>query len=365
MAQRETRLKPLVLTTVGGVNERLGDTELPPHEYTEVEGVFPEFAGLQARMYGKRVLEKYPNAIYGIFQFWTPLGYAGGIVQFDGEVDFGEWLTPTTKFDLDLPDLDIDRNGNTVDEFGDPVGTNTPPGGDMCTRIETGIDENGDPYYNVIWEFCGSSPGPMGTPDDGNGFGGGQGKNCQFVLTSEDAGVSIVECKTGSFVYDFNQFVNLGVPPVIPPPPRLPLDSPFQAPSTYTITHGFISGQFVRISSLGHFSFETWIENQQNDVICDRAIVDFSGGIKPGNVWPIQTALVVQHTDFSGVYEQEHAVPVDYNDPSAVEILAYDLLNQGAPQVDNGPPPFPGGYRQDEVVAVTGVRYYYSERVCS
>lgn len=174
MSQRESIQKPLIIPAFGGVNERVVATELPPSEFTVVEGVFPSYAGLQTRMYGKRLLAKYPDPIWGIFQFWTPVGYANGLYQFEGQVDAGPWLTPTSNIVIPaLPaEIPYDGGGMTLDEFGNSYGA--PVGEANVCAIN--FSDTGTGH-----EICGGPPENVGLPDDTNGGPAGQGSNCSYV----------------------------------------------------------------------------------------------------------------------------------------------------------------------------------------
>lgn len=179
MSNRETALKPLALTSLAGVNERAYLTDVKPPESTLLEGLFPEFAGLQSRIYGKRTLAQYTESIYGIYQFWTPLGYGVGLYQFEGTVDFGYWLTPTSAFDLTPPLLGIDLGGYTLDEFGMSYGSNFGISTDnacVLSFLEGGTDHSS----------CAPPPSNVATPDDSNGGPAGQGKKCSNEVVETD-----------------------------------------------------------------------------------------------------------------------------------------------------------------------------------
>lgn len=183
MSEREARLKPLLLTIVAGANQRVRDTELDPKDYSEVVGVFPEFAGLQSRVWGKRLLEKYASSVYGIHQFWTPQGYGGGLYQFTWTLDYGYWLTPTSAFDLALPPLGIDLGNMTLDEFGNSYGSNFGYGTDNACVIS--FLDGGTDHSACLDELSG-----MGTPNDSNGGPAGQGKHCQIQDVIEEHDLS-------------------------------------------------------------------------------------------------------------------------------------------------------------------------------
>lgn len=172
MSERETRIKTQVLAAIGGVNERPYLTELRDTDWNAQQGVFVEYNGEQSRLWGKRTLAKYPDAIYGIHQFWTPFGYAGGLYQFDGKIDFGTWLTPTSKFDLTPIDLGTDGAGYTLDDFGFPINNEGYRSGDAC--VLSFLDNSTD------HSSCSLATSNVGTPDDSNGGPAGQGTSCSW-----------------------------------------------------------------------------------------------------------------------------------------------------------------------------------------
>ncbi len=182
MSQRQTRLKPVPLLAIGGTNQRVRDTELSSHEYSLIEGAFPEFAGLQSRVWGKRLLAKYPDSVYGIHQFWTPYGYGGGLYQFDGLLDFGPWLTPTSNFDLTPPLLPFDGGNMTVDDFGDYGGRFGYGTANTCL---ISAKEEG-----TIASSCGPGLTYTRLPGDYNGGPGGQGNRCLWQLVEEEQLIS-------------------------------------------------------------------------------------------------------------------------------------------------------------------------------
>ena len=184
MPNRETQLDPTeVLISLGSVNQRINDDELPPDQYSNIEGTFPEFSGMQSRIWGKRTLAKFSEAVKTIYQFWTPLGYAGGIYQFNDNVDFGKWLTPISKFpDLTLPpSVPFDINNYTLDDFGWSRGLNF------------GIGDTGATGANL--------------PNDNNGGPAGQGTRCSWQTVSTNY-TSLTYIKTSTNVIGTNNFSN-------------------------------------------------------------------------------------------------------------------------------------------------------------
>lgn len=183
MSNRETQLKSFTLSAIGGVNERVYLTELPPEQYSSLIGLFPEFTGLQSRIYGKRLLKQYANPIYSIYQAWTPYGYGVGLYQFTGEIDFGYWLTPTSNFDFTLPDLGIDLGGFTLDDFGNSYGSQfdySDQNACVISFLENSTDHSA----------CAPAPSNVGTPDDSNGGPAGQGMKCKYEEAIDDFDLS-------------------------------------------------------------------------------------------------------------------------------------------------------------------------------
>lgn len=173
-SRAETRIQPAPFLQVGGVNQRVYPTELPAHQYANLDGVFPEFAGLQSRLFGKRLLKKYDDPIYGIFQFWTPMGYGGGLYQFSGSLDYGIWLTPNSIITLDPLPGGFDGGDMTLDDFGQGFGGNFGYGNPNACVISF---LNGSTNHGA----CQASPSPQNTPNDSNGGPAGQGKKCKWT----------------------------------------------------------------------------------------------------------------------------------------------------------------------------------------
>lgn len=96
MSERESKSKNIVRTTIGGVNERAPVLQM--HEHDSLFGTFPQVAGLQQRIPGKRLHAKYDDPVWGIYQFWTPYGYGGEFFKLGDNIFVGEWTIP----DVDL-----------------------------------------------------------------------------------------------------------------------------------------------------------------------------------------------------------------------------------------------------------------------
>lgn len=223
-SQRQTDVKPLLLNVVAGINERETETELPPPQYSFLSGTFPEFAGLQSRLWGKRTLAKYPDSIYGIHQFWTPQGYGGGLYQFNDQLDFGAWITPLNTIDLAVPAIGYDGGGMTLNEFGYSYGSNFGYNDDNVCAISFGADSS-------THGSCLPPATVVDTPNDSNGGPAGQGKRCQWVVSSVDItasiGTYIIAGQQGdSGASDVSIGTGLPLPlplPAAPPIPYLPL----------------------------------------------------------------------------------------------------------------------------------------------
>jgi hypothetical protein len=81
----------------GGVDQR----SLPQkgEDFLEINGVFPRFAGLQNRIEGKLLKDKFANELLGIFQAWNPFGYGLGVYQTNNNLLTDTWYPP----DFPLP----------------------------------------------------------------------------------------------------------------------------------------------------------------------------------------------------------------------------------------------------------------------
>lgn len=160
MSQREDRISTAVIPAFSGINERASKTDLQSQESTLLEGTFPYFTGLQAKLPGKALLAKFEESVYGIHQFWTPYGYGNNLYQFTGAVNIDPWITPPGK----------------------PIKLTLPP---LLTHEDIVLDELGYlPYHPlVIPEEAqpNSSNGTEGTPG-----GGGGGASAVYTLYKKD-----------------------------------------------------------------------------------------------------------------------------------------------------------------------------------
>lgn len=365
MPQRETRLKPVTLLQVGGVNQRVKSTELPLHEYVTLNGVWPEFAGLQSRFWGKRVLAKYPDAIYGIYQFWTPMGYGGGIYQFDGKIDFGSWITPNSNFDLTVPPLEFDSGGMTFDEFGNPYGSNFGYGTDNACVISF---LNGSTDHSA----CLEPPVSLGTPDDSNGGPGGQGKKCKYVDTYTDFDVEdfILIKEQGSAGYS-NTVVTENVGrtefgcAVTPPlPPQLGPDVGFPPNVYFPISpSGSIGSQqklaaswaFVPFHSIPACDGQVSVQQRSESPTFNHIVTFNFAALQSFNAYRV--TMLASHPQGS----QEIVIATDaINSGDDVTVDMQDHRQQGTETY----PTFGETTRLD-YVTVSQLRVYYRQRVCT
>lgn len=358
MSHRESRIRPVSLTVVGGVNERVRDTELKPQEYKLLEGVFPEFAGLQSRVWGKRLLKLYEAAIYGIHQFWTPQGYGGGIYQFDGQIDFGYWLTPTSSFDLSIPPIGYDGGGMTLDEFGLPYGSNFGYGTDNACVISF---LNGSSDHSS----CQPPPSPADVPDDSNGGPAGQGRQCRWT-----AGTDIVIAAPAVGSYQFGTGNNETVTNSGPVPyPIFPNETAVK-PSIYSGTAGPFN--FIWYASYSEFSYKinlgfgNWFDHQGWTAHNTKGIINLTGVVADPNNPPTMIELRIRHNGNSPFDFFWVTLPgVTFGDGAnyaAFPLDMWDLLLKNYSQV---PHPLGGGFLYSDFVVADQVRAVYKGRSCS
>lgn len=293
MPQRETtRRETLILRSLESVDQRVQATELPPTNWVEIYGTFPEFTGLQGKIFGRRLLKKYANPIMGIAQFWTPYGYAGGIYQFTDEVDFGVWLTPYSKFpDLTLPPAILFNNANlTVDDFGFAPFTITPGG--------------------------------FGTPDDSNGGPAGQGTHCKWVNTSV---VSVPGPYTGGVVStispSYSTVLSTGPDPgPYSPSSRVPLGSPpVGVPVGSILTPNPSAG--YTIGSLVTHAFGNYTATQNGNATYHNCVLDLTPMIAIFGTTPLNLVIVTlqitKYINFVASSVVNVTIPVDFSTSSS------------------------------------------------
>lgn len=372
MPRRETTKKQQkICLAIGSVNERTTDVELPDNEWSLVSGVFPSSIGQQERIFGKRTLAKYSLPIMGIWQFWTPYGYAAGIYQFDGTVDYGVWITPSSKFpSLTLPpSVPFDGGGYFVDEFGDPWGRTIDVSSPNVCLIDFAT-------VQTTHEFCGLSPSPSDTPDDANGGPAGQGSHCRWEQLSNTYSVAALQSSRETTENDFNTTV-AQYPPLAAPgcgisgPVPLPVLVP-QGPWVY-VTAGFGGLSFGSQNSSNYSTSPAlnpcgiiYNANQNQIAGGSRVVLDFTtlqpfykqfstrtvlqyDEYNPGFALPVSKEVVLNVTwdDVTGNFA---AVPVDIRDYFPTPIAANNGFN---------------GQDSSAQVVATGFKIYYNKRICT
>lgn len=341
MPEREQKTKGVALIALAGVNERLLPVELPAPEWTLIEGTFPEFAGLQSRLFGKRLLAKYAESIYSIFQFWTPLGYGRGLYQFTNTIDSGLWTTPTSNFIIPAipPSLPFDGEGLTVDDFGGKGGS----GGGGISEVV------------IIWT-------PVDVPNDTNGGPAGQGRRCrwedlQSLETLEPFLVSALYGDTGDVDVTYSipgpEVVPLGPVPAVTayvaqPPGGLSayLYSYKASGSYWVIDNGYVAHQGRRAKN-GRVTIS--FASLQDD----ESVVAVSLDIRQRRLVPVPLLEVTKEFPLPFVRDINGVVP-DY------VIDMEDYLNFSfAPQVNSD------GYAMIGDVYAVGLIVHRRTRICS
>lgn len=360
MSHRETRIKPEILIAIGGVNQRLYETELPQHEFSALDGVSPtDFAGLQSRLWGKRLLQKYDLAVYGIHQFWTPLGYGGGLYQFDGTVDFGPWVTPTTIITLTPVELPIDGGGLTVDEFGVPT-WQTP---NTCLLSFL----NG----STVHTDCYAPVEVVGTPDDSNGGPGG-GKVCKWSKEGEPTEHALAPL----VVSGTNGTSNFSVLNTEPPfnEPYSPVPLPRRLPQMENTKPIYVnSGETLAASAssssgMGHVPFVGYNFRYEGNAAGGTAVIDFTPVVDLGHL-PGRAELFVEHLNEVAAWEGEWIqVPIRFDGGAEIDyrynsfkIDMWDYIVQGRVTNENGA----NGYNLSDSVRIQKARFIYRVRICT
>lgn len=365
MPQRESpRKETLVITTLGSVNERIQRTELPDNEWSSIVGTFPQLTGAQSRVYGKRVLAKYGFPIFNFAQFWSPLGYAGGVYQFQGTVDFGKWITPIIKITIPTiaPSLPFDGGGYTVDDFGGDFGgviDVTIP--NVCiidfATVQTTHQTCGVPLRNV------------GTPNDSNGGPAGQGTHCRWVQTNPVTGGSLaaytLSNQIGSASYGPTTIYSGPPPGPFDPPTRVPL-GPI-AGSVILVPHsilGTLTCQQTRSSGQG-FVGPNIVAQQSGNSSNQTAVVDLSSFIATiGTGFGSATLLLTVSND-NGTTSQniEVSLDVDFTNPASYTAITLDpsaYLPGALVMTQGGNGLFAGSF-----ATINWINLYVKQRVCS
>lgn len=355
MSQRETVKKPISILSIAGVNQRTVATELDRSQFSNIVGVFPGNTGQQVKLPGKRLLKKYTDPIWSIFQFWTPVGYGFGLYQFRGKVDGGNWITPTSNILVPPlpPFIPIDGGGLTVDEFGDyfggPIGTTN-----VCaiSYTGTGSEHSG----------CGTELDVVGTPDDTNGGPAGQGTSCSWQQSEHlytDMDMFITAMRYGdtgpmqvTFPIPGPEHVPLGPTPevsnyITPTPPNAPYMTAAKANGSYWTNVG--SG---------------YIGHNDSSAKAGHGTLEFSAIDSDPTISQIQL-----------VYTQRQFVPLIGNRTKTVDIpttrgedghiMPFDFDMNGLLDFSQTPQDTGDGYAKVSDVIVEGVKVIKRVRVCA
>lgn len=350
MSQRETLKKPFNVSAINGVNERATLTELPLSDFSLVEGTFPQYAGQQTRIPGKRLLSLYPNPIYGIFQFWTPVGYAAGLYQFEGSLDTAPWLTPTSNIVIPaIPaSIGFDGGGMTLGDFGQSYGEPfSPP--NVCIVGFVGM--------NSAHVMCGTPPGPL--PDDSNGSGAGDGRTCRW-----EERIDTYTFTEGSFIGqrftrsgEYSQTVYTG------PTPQIIDIGPYAELSTTPVVSALsMRAAITRYSSCNfNGGIGAWVGGQNGNTASVYGTIDlspyngqgilrFEMVVQSGLAFPRPTRYVPMDVtmDENGNYM-----------PYAVDPLIFKEDFAPTFRADNR------GYDYEEVIILEAIRTVRNERICS
>lgn len=390
MSQRELRSKALILTTVGGVNERDRDTELPGEQYSSLSGVFPEFAGLQSRIWGKRLHQKFDGAVYGIFQFWTPLGYGVGLYQFsnlvdNGYVDRGFWLPPLSNFDFSLnldygygytpfvgvggagglgrgsfSKLPFDAGYLTLDDFGGAYGFNFGYGDlNACTLSFLNGGTNHAICNSLMNEIGGATASNL--PNDNSNSPTEHGRECRYELQAEEISYGVSDFEIGVAGENTN-----GLEGAFPYPKPLTVSA--SKPENFISGQGTYGGALVayhfaesrKVGIIGGFAWnEDWSSYDQ------KAVLDLSAAISAQEEIPVFVTItfaknanapfeyfeaILQGLNF-GEFANYQEYPFD----------PYDYLDLTSAPALNGN----GGYTKTDFIDGEIIKAYYSRKVCS
>lgn len=353
MSNRETSLAPATLLTIGGVNERAYITELPPQTFNALNGVFPEFAGLQSRLFGKRLLEKYANSIYGIYQFWTPMGYGVGLYQFTGTLDYGIWLTPSSAIILPPLPGGYDGGDMTLDDFGQGYGENFGYG-DVNTCVLSFL--NGSSNH----VSCNPAASPANIPNDSNGGPAGQGKHCRWTT-----GTQTVFAMPAPKSTMFGSWTDGGTNPSGPVPYPVSPSLSTQRPTTYSAGGGPFGNIWYAQCDSKSAKFQivggNWEETQQADSQNTFGLLDLSSLVDPANP-PSFIEFQVRHNasaPFDLVWMGFGSIPTDYGN---IPLDTWNFIN---PNYRTDPNPAGGGFVISDFIQIQQVRLSYNGRVCT
>lgn len=347
MPQRETRLQPLALTSLDGVNERVNKREVEIGEWSCLKGTYPDFASLQSKIWGKRLLQKFSESVYMIYQLWTPMGYGFGIYQLPPNILGGPWIPssgPITVTPLPIP---IGPDGKTVTVTGGP---------------------------DIIWTYR----VPPNPPQDIQGGPIGPGTNCRYQEVHTDIFLLDVEiaesASSGSYSntvvtpdVGYPQEFPFGCVPFVPSPEPLGGDCP---PGPYVPVSPFTGNLGVAQNLSSTWTFVptcpnpncegTNTTNQSGTFSGTKITIDlniFQDGVQPERATLLITPSPGQP------YELD--IPLSY-DATTNKVLPIPLdLSSNRPAGDlivNGPET---GFFRNSSVSANIIRLYFIQQICS
>lgn len=353
MSQRETLAKPYGILSLGGVNERLVATELPLSDFSYLEGTYPERTGQHTRMPGKRLLAKYADPIKGLAQFWTPLGYAQGLYQFDSKLSAGPWLTPTSNIVIPaLPSaLPFDGGNMSYDDFGNPYGG---PLGEPNVCVIGFVGENS------AHRQCGIEPSNIGTPDDTNGGSAGQGTHCRWELTPV-----VISYTKSNFLIGTDGHDDSGTEGPTPFPK--PLTVMYSKPGTYTPGQGTYNANLVAYgdasSSKINIGFGNYVWGEGWHSYNQKATLNLSNLIIDGEV-PVLVSMTIARNANAPFVFFEIILPISFGlggNYTAFEFDPWNYLNTSPVEVG----PVNGGFTRSDFINAGAITAYFNRRVCT
>lgn len=348
-SQREIRILPYPFLSVGGANQRVRATELKSEEYANLQGVFPEFANLQGRIFGKRLLDNFHKSLYSIYQFWTPMGYGAGLFQ-SNTLDYGPWDPTGGPITIDPPTIGMLPGGGTIPELGEP----DPPGsGCVIEFTDAGSIHIECPIIRFIENP--DTPTSIPTPKPTKCYWGRGG-------VSELGMPGMVNPSSAALTDE--TFVD-GPPPVGP----AEIEKSPSEPAPYNPG----AGAFAWYASCAAYSYQTnlgggaWRTTQGTHSECTKAGLNLTGIVDPANP-PASIEFQVRHGDgvrygYTFFWQDSGVSPyqcVTQNSSVPIDMWAY--CKPGF--YKHFPNPLGGGFIDSDFVILTAMRLHYTGRIC-
>lgn len=347
-SQRETRILPYPFLSVQGANQRVRKTEISASEYSNLQGVFPEFASLQGRLFGKRLFDKFDKSLYNIYQFWTPMGYGAGLFQ-SNTLDYGPWPPTGGPITLDPPSIGILPGGGIIPDLGEP---------DIPGNCVINFDSTGSYHTDCQgFRFIEIPSTPTAIPTT-------QPTKCHF----QRGNISTVGMS--GMVSPFNavstdEHFTDGPPPVGPASVEM---SPHE-PSPYNAG----AGAFAWYASCSAYSYQTnlgggvWRTTQGAHSECTKASLDLSAIIDPENP-PVEIEFQVRHGDgitHGYTFNWQSSGVSPYQCATQTSAVPINMWAYCKPSFyKNDPNPLGGGFSNSDFVVLTAMRLHYNGRAC-